>query len=58
MNATQLQAKLTESYRDKVTGFAGIATGRAEYAHGPTMVLLENDNANRWVEESRLEEVR
>lgn len=49
------------TYRDRVSGFIGIATARAQYLTDSTKVLLEanvgpaGDEKSRWVAESRLE---
>lgn len=50
-------AELEKSYRDRVTGFTGVATAHCEYAHAPDQVYLENADTARWFEESRLEAV-
>lgn len=48
-------------YRDRVSGFVGTATGRAEYLDGVPSVLLTADTGpsgdlkDRWVNETRLE---
>lgn len=52
---------LGTSYRDSVTGFTGIATGRAEYLASNPSVRLEavteqGDAKERWFSEERLEQ--
>ena len=54
-------AEIGATYRDKITGFAGVATGRCEYISGCTQVLLApkaKDNKfeeEQWFDEQRLE---
>lgn len=53
-------AVLARSYIDTVTGFHGVATGRAEYISGPPRVGLETvlkngEHFERWFDESRLD---
>lgn len=37
------EVKLGERYKDKVTGFEGIATARYEFLHGCTRINLEGE---------------
>lgn len=55
---------LGRKYKDKITGFVGIATGHAKYISGCSQVLLApsvtNEGAMRdanWFDEQRLEGV-
>lgn len=50
---------LGELYKDSVTKFLGVATGRAEYLNSNPRVLLERMDdsgslASEWFDESRL----
>lgn len=51
------------TYRDKISGFEGVATARAEYWHSTPEVLLvammgkTDDAKERWVKQERLVEV-
>lgn len=38
----ETQIELGQKYRDSITGFEGVATGRHEYIHGCTRITLEN----------------
>lgn len=38
---TDQPVKLGETYRDSITGFEGVATGRFEYLHGCVRIDLE-----------------
>jgi hypothetical protein len=56
--------KFGRKYKDKVTGFAGVATGHAHYISGCAQVLLAppvgSDGAMResqWFDEQRLETI-
>ncbi len=52
-----MQAILGKDVRDSVSGFAGVATARAEYLHGPSRVQIERrgDAEPRWFDEARVE---
>lgn len=52
---------LGKTYRDEVTGYAGVATALGVYLHGPTRVRLESPvtapgaaPTEFWCEENRL----
>jgi len=53
--------KLGSMVRDRITGFEGVATGRAEYLHGCPTVLVESPQLEKgeikkqWIDEPRLE---
>lgn len=52
---------LGETYRDRVSGFVGVAIGRADYLEGAPEVLLAahtgatGDDKSRWIKEGRLD---
>ena len=54
--------KLGATYRDKITGFCGVATGRVEYITGCNQVLLapasdgNTFKSPEWFDEQRLEQ--
>lgn len=56
--------ELGKTYRDKITGFVGIATGQASYLNDTPSVRLEgkvNTDGkvpSEWVHEARCEEVQ
>jgi hypothetical protein len=57
-----MRTELGTTMRDKITGFAGVATGRAEYISGCVQVLLapkaKEDGSftpSEWFDEQRLE---
>lgn len=57
-----MKAEFGLVYRDRITGFSGIATGRTEYISGCTQVLIAprvDDNGafreSQWFDEQRLE---
>lgn len=52
---TIFDISLGQLYRDRVTGFEGVATARCEFQHGDDQVQLENEQAHRWIEVSRVE---
>ena len=54
-----MKIDLGHQYRDTISGFTGIATGRTEYLHDtPSVQLTRGDSAgkpeNVWVSEGRL----
>jgi hypothetical protein len=58
------QIKLGSKVKDKITGFTGTATARAEYLERPPQVFVEAEAteggrraADAWITESRLEVV-
>lgn len=53
------EIKLGNKVKDKITGFEGIATGRAEYLHAATSILVEapvkdGKALTSWTEATRL----
>jgi len=58
-----MAVELGVKYRDHITGFRGIATGRVVYLTGPARVLLEtldqcgDEVKHEWFDEERLDEV-
>lgn len=66
MDQTIEEIRLGDTYRDKVTGFEGVVTARAEYLYEPDRVQLEplvpgtvdqiSDSA-RWFVATRCERV-
>lgn len=59
-----MQATLGKKYRDKITGFEGVAVARTEYLSGCFHVDLEtgdpeknNKPVHEWLDEERLVEV-
>lgn len=55
---------LGATYKDKITGFVGVATGRVEYISGCNQVLLApkagqdgSMKSSEWFDEQRLDEV-
>ncbi len=54
--------KLGEHYKDKITGFEGIATAKSEFLNGCKRVLLEpavskeGKLTEEWIDEQRLVE--
>jgi hypothetical protein len=53
--------ELGSKVKDSITGFSGIATGRAEYLHGCARVLVEPQELkdgkpveSQWLDEPRL----
>jgi hypothetical protein len=53
--------ELGSKVKDSITGFSGIATGRAEYLHGVPRVLVEatqltadGKTESNWIDEPRL----
>jgi len=53
---------LGKKYKDNISGFSGIATGRTEYLYGCVRVLIESDKLSKdgepysefWFDEQRL----
>ena len=59
-----MKTVLGATYRDRITGFEGVATGRCEYITGCNQVLLAPRYLNdgrapdpAWVDEQRVERV-
>lgn len=57
--------KLGSVVRDNLTGFTGVATGRAEYLYGCTRVLIEPKELKEgkpmdsvWFDEQRIETIQ
>lgn len=60
-----MKVTLGKTYRDKITGYEGVATARCTYFTGCVQVTLEgsysvekNEMPSWWVDENRLELVR
>lgn len=55
------EIKLGSKVNDRITGFQGIVTGRAQYLHGVDTALVEasvgtdGEKHEEWIAESRLE---
>ncbi len=56
--------KLGHTYRDRITGFTGVATGHCEYLTGCHQTLLQPQGADpasrpesHWFDDQRLQEV-
>ena len=58
-----MKLKLGAKYRDKITGFEGIATGRVEYITGCDQILLSPPARGgtkpdaQWFDENRVDQV-
>lgn len=58
-----MQIELGFRYRDKVTGFVGVATGHCEYITGCSQTLLvsevteKKDSETHWYDDQRLEKL-
>lgn len=56
-----MKIELGDKVKDKITGFTGIATGRAEYLTGCVRFMVERagkDSKAEWYDEGRLVQLR